>query len=133
MDPAVLAAATASIAAQSAAASAVSQPKLSNGQPLDADLAYIQQAFASGAPASLVIPPTHIPLYPGYIQVSPGPGFVVNQNTSKYNQLLAVIEEMSKDLRPTYLGSKTSTERFKRGITQAKILIKECMAENERK
>lgn len=129
MDPAVLAAATASMAASAAAP----QPKLSNGQPLDADLAYIQQAFASGAPASLVIPPTHIPLYPGYIQVSPGPGFVVNQNTSKYNQLLAVIDEMSKDLRPTYLGSKTSTERFKRGITQAKILIKECMAESERK
>lgn len=130
MDPAVLAAATASMAAQN---TPIPQPKLSDGNPLDADLAYIQQAFASGAPASLVIPPTHIPLYPGYIQVSPGPGFVVNQNNSKYNQLLAVIDEMSKDLRPTYLGSKTSTDRFKRGITQAKILIKECMAENERK
>lgn len=50
-------------------------------------------------------------------------------NMPKYQQLLAVIEEMSKDLRPTYSGSKTAQDRFKRGIAQARILLRECMHE----
>lgn len=77
------------------------------------------------------IPATAIPLYPGYAQVPPGPGFTVNPFDSKYTQLLAVIEEMGKDLRPTYSGSKTSAERFKRGIAQARILLRECMTESD--
>lgn len=130
MDPATAASIAAQVNAAQQQIQNIPQPRFSNGRPLDADVAYIQQMMAAGAPPSLVIPPTRIPLYPGYMQVSPGPGFVINQNTSKYNQLLSVIEEMSKDLRPTYLGSKTSGERFKRGITQAKILIKECLSEH---
>ena len=35
--------------------------------------------------------------------------------SSKYTQLLAVIEEIGKDIRPTYAGSKSSAERLKRG------------------
>jgi len=51
---------------------------------------------------------------------------------SKYAQLLAVIEDMGKDIRPTYAGSKTSTERLKRGIMHARILVRECLMECDR-
>jgi len=51
---------------------------------------------------------------------------------SKYAQLLAVIEEMGKDIRPTYAGSKTSSERLKRSIVHARILVRECLMETER-
>uniref|UniRef100_T1PBA2 Cyclin-dependent kinase 2-associated protein n=1 Tax=Musca domestica TaxID=7370 RepID=T1PBA2_MUSDO len=51
---------------------------------------------------------------------------------TKYAQLLAVIEEMGRDIRPTYTGSRTSTERLKRGIVHARILVRECLMETER-
>lgn len=51
---------------------------------------------------------------------------------SKYTQLLAVIEELGKDIRPTYAGSKSSAERLKRGIVHARILVRECLMETER-
>lgn len=54
------------------------------------------------------------------------------QSQSKYQQLLSVIEEMSKDIRPTYAGSKSSAERLKRGIVYARILVRECLIETER-
>lgn len=59
--------------------------------------------------------------------VLPGP-----PGQSKYAQLLAVIEEMGKDIRPTYAGSKSSAERLKRGIVHARILVRECLMETER-
>merc|ERR1712029_920166 len=39
-----------------------------------------------------------------------GAGALDPQSQSKYQQLLSVIEEMSKDIRPTYAGSKSSAE-----------------------
>jgi len=51
---------------------------------------------------------------------------------SKYAQLLAVLEEMGKDIRPTYAGSKSSAERLKRSIVHARILVRECLMETER-
>ena len=99
--------------------------------PYLAALQQIQNAFATGSAPSMVIAPTHIPLYPGYAQVPAGAGYIQGSG-SKYNQLLQVIEEMSKDLRPSYAGSKMSGERFKRGIAQARILLRECMMETER-
>ena len=54
------------------------------------------------------------------------------QPQSKYASLLAVIEDMGKDIRPTYAGSKTSAERLKRGIVHARILVRECLMECER-
>ena len=51
---------------------------------------------------------------------------------SKYSQLLAVIEEIGKDIRPTYAGSKSSAERLKRGIVHARILVREALMEAER-
>jgi len=51
---------------------------------------------------------------------------------TKYQHLLSVIEEMSKDIRPCYAGSKSSAERLKRGIVYARILVRECLVEAER-
>ena len=47
-------------------------------------------------------------------------------------QLLSVIEDMGKDIRPTYACSKSSAERLKRGIIHARILVRECLMEIER-
>ena len=33
----------------------------------------------------------------------------------KYGELLAVIEELGKDIRPTYAGSRNAAERLKKG------------------
>merc|ERR1712051_201987 len=60
------------------------------------------------------------------------PGALDPQSQSKYQQLLSVIEEMSKDIRPTYAGSKSSAERLKRGIVYARILVRDCLMETER-
>ena len=54
------------------------------------------------------------------------------QHSSKYAQLLAVIDDLGKDIRPTYAGSKSSAERLKRGIVHARILVRECLMETER-
>lgn len=51
---------------------------------------------------------------------------------SRYNLLLGIIEELKKDVRPTYAGSKTSAERLKRNINLARIEIRNCMQELER-
>lgn len=48
---------------------------------------------------------------------------------SKYSQLLAVIQEMSRDIRPAYAGSKSSIERLKRDLVQARTLVKESLVE----
>lgn len=37
---------------------------------------------------------------------------------NKYAELLAIIEELGKEIRPTYAGSKTAMERLKRGKDQ---------------
>ena len=55
-----------------------------------------------------------------------------SQPQSKYSSLLAVIEEMSRDIRPSYAGNKTSSERLKRSIVHARILVRECLMECER-
>ncbi|KAJ8005654.1 hypothetical protein DPEC_G00120180 [Dallia pectoralis] len=51
---------------------------------------------------------------------------------SKYAELLSIIEELGKEIRPTYAGSKSAMERLKRGILQARGLVRECLAETER-
>ncbi|XP_078277539.1 uncharacterized protein cdk2ap1 [Rhinoraja longicauda] len=50
----------------------------------------------------------------------------------KYTQLLAIIEELGKDIRPSYAGNKSAMERLKRGIMCARRLVQECLAETER-
>lgn len=51
---------------------------------------------------------------------------------SKYVQLLNVIEEMGKDIKPTYAGNKNSAERLRRAIASARVLVRECQLECDR-
>lgn len=51
---------------------------------------------------------------------------------SKYAQLLNVIEELGRDIRPSYAGSRSSGERIKRAIMHARVLVRECIAETEK-
>ncbi len=51
---------------------------------------------------------------------------------SKYVQLLNVIDEMSKDIKPTYAGNKNSAERLRRAIASARVLVRECQLECDR-
>lgn len=74
---------------------------------------------------SLVTIASTIPLYPGITSTDKSSGNLY----SRYNQLLSVIKEMSRDLKPVYSGSKSSLDRFKRGIAQAKLLTRECSYE----
>ncbi|XP_058014316.1 cyclin-dependent kinase 2-associated protein 1 isoform X2 [Ahaetulla prasina] len=63
----------------------------------------------------------------------PGQGSGSNQvPQSKYAELLTIIEELGKEIRPTYAGSKSAMERLKRGIIHARGLVRECLAETER-
>lgn len=106
------------------------QTPLEELDPSMAVLLHIQQALTSGAAPSMVVAPTHIPLYPGYAQVPAGPGYIKDNPKHKYIQLLQVLDEMSKEVRPSYAGNKISSDRFKRGIAQARILLRECMLEH---
>ena len=54
------------------------------------------------------------------------------ENQSKYNQLIALIRDMEKDIRPSYACSKSSIERLKRGINHGRLLIREALVEIER-
>lgn len=43
-----------------------------------------------------------------------------------------MIEELGKDIRPTYAGSKNAAERLKKGIMHARVLVRECLVETDR-
>lgn len=46
-----------------------------------------------------------------------------NAGPSKYTELLAVIEELGKDIRPTYAGSKNASERLKKGLKRIILFL----------
>lgn len=50
---------------------------------------------------------------------------------SKYSQLLAIVEEIGRNIKLSYAGSKSSAERLKVGIVQARMLVKDCLIETE--
>lgn len=50
----------------------------------------------------------------------------------RYNILLSIIESLKKDVKPIYMGSRTSAERLKRNINLAKNEIRNCMFELEK-
>merc|ERR1711935_24156 len=52
--------------------------------------------------------------------------------TQKYEDLVNVIEELGKDVRPTYAGSKSAAERLKRGLQHARQLVRESQSEAEK-
>ena len=51
---------------------------------------------------------------------------------SSYAQLVAVLQELGREVRPTYAGNRASSERLRRGIAQARALVKEALVECER-
>ncbi|VDQ15843.1 unnamed protein product [Trichobilharzia regenti] len=51
---------------------------------------------------------------------------------NKYAHLLQVIEEMGRDIKPTYANNKNAAERLKKNIHTARILVRECVSELER-
>ncbi|XP_032252600.1 cyclin-dependent kinase 2-associated protein 2-like [Phoca vitulina] len=65
----------------------------------------------------------------GYVQAMKPPGAQGSQTT--YTDLLSVIEEMGKEIQPTYAGSKSTIKSLKRGIIHAQALVRECLAETE--
>ena len=50
----------------------------------------------------------------------------------RYAELLAVIEELTKDIKPTYAGNRMAAERLKKGIALARTLARDCRVEAER-
>lgn len=50
---------------------------------------------------------------------------------TKYSQLLSIIQEIGKDIKLTYAGSRNSIEKLKTEIVQARLLIKDCLLETE--
>lgn len=50
----------------------------------------------------------------------------------RYAELLAVIEELTKDIKPTYAGNRMAAERLKKGIALARTLARDCRLEAER-
>jgi hypothetical protein len=78
--------------------------------------------------------PLTLPSHNSIHQYVPVPSVVQQRlmQQSKYVQLLNVIEEMSKDIKPTYAGNKNSAERLRRAIASARILVRECQLECDR-
>ena len=85
-------------------------------------------------------PPRHSCKPQQHLQISSQPRtqskpvtFVPENSPSKYDQLLAKLQEIDMDIRPSYAGSKTSLERLKRSIAHARILVKEALTESDSK
>lgn len=90
----------------------------------------------SPQPSSLKIVDNQSPTQLAEIFTTPVPKKSQSPNNEndvcKYAQLLTVIEDMGKDIQPSYAGSRTSAERLKRSIVHARILVRECLMEAER-
>ena len=112
---------------------------------LKAPIVSISQSLAQAPPPpppthtnSRVVPPSAVVTTNNNVVAPPPPLPMPVKTTptatssSKYSQLLAVIEDMGRDIRPTYAGSKSSVERIKRHIVHARILVRECLMECER-
>ena len=61
-----------------------------------------------------------------------GVGVKPQSSGARYQQLLSIIDEIGKDIRPVYMGNKNSVERLKRAIASARVLVKDCQIECER-
>ena len=44
-----------------------------------------------------------------------------------YESLLQELNEIGRDIKPCYQGNRASVERLKRGITQSKARVRECL------
>ncbi|KER21256.1 hypothetical protein T265_15142 [Opisthorchis viverrini] len=63
----------------------------------------------------------------------PYPSVPATEDMNKYAHLLQVIEEMGRDIKPTYANNKNAAERLKKNIHTARILVRECVSELEHK
>lgn len=59
------------------------------------------------------------------INYQPVPG----QNN--YGKLLLIIEELGRDIRLSYAGSRSAAERLKNGIQQARVAVRDCLHETQ--
>ena len=53
-------------------------------------------------------------------------------SSSSYGQMVSVLQELGREVRPAYAGNRASTERLKRGMAHARSLVREAMMECER-
>jgi len=121
-------------------------PNISNPSTPRADLVQIPDVRAT-PPLARATPPlarATPPLLPPAPPAPGQPGRSLSQapiglsplasmhHQSKYASLLGVIEDMGRDIRPTYSGNRGSTERLKRSIVHARILVRECLMECEK-
>lgn len=49
-----------------------------------------------------------------------------------YNELLKTIEEIGRDVKPSYTNNKVSTDRLKKNIMIARGVLRDCMGDLER-
>ncbi|VDL88004.1 unnamed protein product [Schistocephalus solidus] len=69
---------------------------------------------------------------PGNSLSSYQPSQASAEGLKKYAHLLQVIEEMGRDIKPSYANNKNAAERLKKNIHSARILVRECVMELER-
>lgn len=50
---------------------------------------------------------------------------------NNYGKLLSIIEELGRDIRLSYAGSRSAAERLKNGIQQARIAVRDCLHETQ--
>ncbi|OAF65017.1 CDK2-associated protein 2 [Intoshia linei] len=55
-----------------------------------------------------------------------------DDSTDRYNSLVNCIHDMCKDIHPSYTNNRTCSERLKRNIIQARLLVRECLMECEK-
>ncbi|XP_029168189.1 uncharacterized protein LOC114938376 isoform X2 [Nylanderia fulva] len=50
---------------------------------------------------------------------------------NNYGKLLMIIEELGRDIRLSYAGSRSAAERLKNGIQQARVAVRDCLMETQ--
>lgn len=71
----------------------------------------------------------------------PEPVIVLNGTTAvkkepplqvHYNELLRVISDIGRDVKPAYTCSKISTDKLRKNIMMARTILRECQADLEK-
>ncbi|KAG3280607.1 hypothetical protein H1C71_007576, partial [Ictidomys tridecemlineatus] len=96
--------------------------------PYKPNLAAHMPATALNATGSVHSPSTSMAAASQYRQLLSDYGPPSQVPQSKYAELLAIMEELGKEIRPAYAGSKSAMERLKR-IIHTRGLVLECLAE----
>lgn len=87
-------------------------------------------SFLEGGLPTMVPIPTNVPMYPSYQALSwMQKKLPENRQVDYYDQLLGIIEEIGKDLRPILTGNRFAVERIKRCIIQGRLLISQIICD----